>query len=106
LAATNKDGSTRTYLYLVETVRSSGKVRQEIVANLGRIERLQEKGLDSIIEGLARYSKKQWICSQAKELALSGSEARSWGPALVFGKHKHEGPDGRPKKASGHEGGT
>ncbi|MDI9392356.1 MAG: hypothetical protein QM449_03755 [Synergistota bacterium] len=61
---TNKDGSTRTYLYLVETVRSSGKVRQEIVANLGRIERLQEKGLDSIIEGLARYSKKHWICSQ------------------------------------------
>lgn len=81
---TNKDGSTRTYLYLVETVRSSGKVRQEIVANLGRIERLQEKGLDSVIEGLARYSKKQWICSQAKDLALSGSEARSWGPALVF----------------------
>jgi transposase len=81
---TNKDGSTRTYLYLVETVRSSGKVRQEIVANLGRIERLQEKGLDSIIEGLARYSKKQWICSQVKEPALSGSEARSWGPALVF----------------------
>jgi hypothetical protein len=76
---TNKDGSTRTYLYLVEAVRSSGKVRQEIVANLGRIERLQEKGLDSIIEGLARYSKKQWICSQAKEPALSGSEARSWG---------------------------
>ncbi len=81
---TNKDGSTRTYLYLVEAVRSSGKVRQEIVANLGRIERLQEKGLDSIIEGLARYSKKQWICSRAKEPALSGSEARSWGPALVF----------------------
>jgi len=81
---TNKDGSTRTYLYLVEAVRSSGKVRQEIVANLGRIERLQEKGLDSIIEGLARYSKKQWICSRAKEPALSGSEARSWDPALVF----------------------
>ena len=81
---TNKDGSTRTYLYLVEAVRSSGKVRQEIVANLGRIERLQEKGLDSVIEGLARYSKKQWLCSQAKEPALSGSEARSWGPALVF----------------------
>ena len=53
---TNRDGSTRTYLYPVETVRSSGKVRREIVANLGRIERLQEKGLDSIIEGLAMYS--------------------------------------------------
>jgi len=80
----NKDGSTRTYLYLVETVRSTGKVRQEIVANLGRIERLQEKGLDSVIEGLARYSKKQWLCSRAQDMVLSGSEARSWGPALVF----------------------
>ena len=56
---TKKNGSTRTYLYLVEAVRSSGKVRQKVVANLGRFEKLQEKGLDSIIEGLARYSKKQ-----------------------------------------------
>jgi len=81
---TNRDGSTRTYLYLGEAVRSSGKVRQEIVANLGRIERLQEKGLDSVIEGLARYSKRQWICCKVRDMALSGSEARSWGLALVF----------------------
>lgn len=58
---TNKDGSTRTYLYIVETRRRAGKVRQEVVANLGRLENLQEKDLDNVIEGLMRHSKKQWL---------------------------------------------
>jgi len=32
----NKDGSTRTYLQVVENVRENGRVRQHLVANLGR----------------------------------------------------------------------
>lgn len=78
----NKDGSTRTYLYIVEGRRVNGKVRQEIVANLGRLEELQEKGLDQIIEGLVKFSKKQWIQMQAR--ALEAKWAKELGPALVF----------------------
>ncbi len=81
---TNKDGSTRTYLYIVETRRRAGKVRQEVVASLGRLENLQEKDLDNVIEGLMRHSKKQWLQRRARELSLSGSDASTWGPALVF----------------------
>ena len=57
----NKNGTTRTYLYIVDGRRVNGKVRQRIVANLGRLEKLQERDLDRIIEGLMKYSKRKWI---------------------------------------------
>ncbi|HAA90078.1 MAG TPA: hypothetical protein DCE07_05860 [Peptococcaceae bacterium] len=57
----NKDGTTRTYLYIVRGKRVDGKVRQEIVANLGRLEELQEGKLDKLIEGLAKYSRQRWV---------------------------------------------
>jgi hypothetical protein len=34
----NKDGSTRVYLHLVKGYRANGKVRQKVVANLGRVD--------------------------------------------------------------------
>ncbi|OAQ20312.1 hypothetical protein TDIS_1667 [Thermosulfurimonas dismutans] len=36
----------KTYLYIVEGKRVSGKVRQRIVANLGRLEKLKKGALD------------------------------------------------------------
>ena len=48
----NKDGSTRTYLQLVENVRQDGRVRQRVVATLGRLEDLQDGRLDALIENL------------------------------------------------------
>jgi len=68
----NKDGTTRTYLYIVEGKRVNGKVRQEIVANLGRLEKLKEGKLDKLIEGLAKYSQKQWVQAQARSVDPSG----------------------------------
>ncbi|HAA89537.1 MAG TPA: hypothetical protein DCE07_03015 [Peptococcaceae bacterium] len=64
----NKDGTTRTYLYIVQGKRVDGKVRQEIVANLGRLEELQEGKLDKLIEGLAKYSRQQWV--EVQDLSL------------------------------------
>jgi len=78
----NKNGSTRTYLYIVEGKRVNGKVRQRIVANLGRLEKLQEGQLDKLIEGLAKFSRKQWIEAQAR--TLEAKWAKDFGPALVF----------------------
>jgi len=80
----NKDGSTRTYLQLVTTERVNGKVRQRVVANLGRLEHLQEGSLDRLIQSLAKFSKSQWIRQEALE--LHAKRARSWGPSLVFYK--------------------
>lgn len=55
----NKDGSLRTYLQLIESVRAEGKVRQRVIADLGRLEDLQKGQLDRLIEGLVKYSKAQ-----------------------------------------------
>jgi hypothetical protein len=72
------------YLYLVESVREGGRVRQRIVRALGRKEAVQASGeLDRLIAALARHS--------ARAMILSDSEAgriactRIGGP-LLFGR--------------------
>ncbi len=46
---------SRTYLQLVESYRTdSGGVRQRVVANLGRLDKLEPKHLDPLINGLNR----------------------------------------------------
>lgn len=78
----NKDGSERTYLYIVESVRVQGKIRQKIIANLGRIEDMQSGDLDRLIESLAKFSKKKWVQAEAAKLMVS--YAKEWGTDLVF----------------------
>lgn len=79
----NKGGGTRTYLHLVQSRRVNGKVRQEIIATLGRLDALQEGGaLDRLIASLARYSEQQWVEAQA--LPLIGQWSREYGSVLVF----------------------
>ncbi len=78
----NKNGTTRTYLYIVDGKRVNGKVRQRIVANLGRLEKIQEGDLDKIIEGLIKFSKRQWIEAQAR--SVEAKWAKEWGPVLIF----------------------
>lgn len=65
----NKDGTTRTYLQLVTGERVNGKVRQKVVANLGRLEDLQGGELDRLIEALARFSKIRWVREEAMKLS-------------------------------------
>jgi len=78
----NKDGTTRTYLQLVKTERVGGKVRQRVVANLGRLEKLEQGSLDRLIQHLMRFSQEQWILKKAREMECS--HAKVWGPVLVF----------------------
>lgn len=79
---TNKDGSKRTYLYIVEGVREQGKIRQKIVANLGRIEDMQSGNLDRLIESLAKFSKRKWVQAEAAKLMVE--YAKEWGTDLIF----------------------
>ena len=78
----NKDGTTRTYLQIVQTRRIGNKVRQKVIANLGRLEELQEGSLDRLIQGLTRYSLHKWVKLNAGQLAAR--RARQWGPAIIF----------------------
>ena len=44
----------RTSLQIVEGFRAEGKVRQRVVANLGRMDQLEPKHLEPLINGLNR----------------------------------------------------
>ena len=75
------------YLQIARSVRVKGKVRQEIIGTLGRLDVLQESGqLDRLLRGGLRY------CRQVKVLdahAAGETEPVSImkiGPELVFGR--------------------
>lgn len=66
----------RTYLQIVESFRNdAGKVRQRVIANLGRLDQLQDRDLDPLINGLNRA------------LGRSGNAAQpvEYDSALAFG---------------------
>src|SRR5512134_2347603 len=72
------------YLYLVESIREGGRVRQQIVRALGRKDALLESGeLDRLIASLARHSERAMILSdmEAGQIACT----RIGGP-LLFGR--------------------
>jgi len=78
----NRDGSTRTYLQIVKGEREGLKVRQVVVANLGRLEELRNGGVDRLIEGLARFSRYQLVKDDTAKPKPGWNKA--WGPVLIF----------------------
>ena len=72
------------YLYLVESVRDGGRVRQQIVRALGRKDVLLARGeLDRLAASLARHSERAMILSEMDAGRLSCT--RIGGP-LLFGR--------------------
>ena len=71
------------YLQIVENRKVKGKVKQRVIATIGRMDRLQEKGrVETLIRSLSRFSEKAM-------LILSGqsdvsADAVTIGPALIF----------------------
>jgi hypothetical protein len=83
LAFSRKDGSQRKYLQIVQTYREGGRVRQKIVANLGRLDELIASGtLEKISEALSRYVEKKELLCKAEE--LMATSALSFGPVPIF----------------------
>ena len=76
-----KDGSTRTYLELVSNHRVDGKVRQKVIARLGRLEQLRADGMvDRLVASLARHSHEQWLRMEA----LRAEQDFAYGPVLIY----------------------
>lgn len=72
------------YLYLVESVRDGGRVRQQIVRALGRKDVLLASGeLDRLAASLARHSERAMILSEMDAGRLSCTRI---GGALLFGR--------------------
>src|SRR5262249_7450720 len=63
-----------TYVYLVETVRENGKIKQRIIRNLGRKEAVEAAGdLDRLARSAARLLSARWFCPQLRAALLRTS---------------------------------
>jgi len=83
----DRNGSSYEYLQIVRSYREGGKVRQQVIASLGRKETLVASGeLDGLLQSLARYSEKLRVVEAVRTSGLAARTARQWGPALVFGR--------------------
>lgn len=76
--------TTRQYLQVVESYREEGKMRQRVLCTLGRVERLQDGGLDALIQGLTKFSKNLAVIRASQDLLADWS--KEYGAVLVFRK--------------------
>ena len=82
-----RDGHAYEYLQLVRSYRTDGRVRQQVLATLGRRDALVASGqLDELLRSLGRFSHHLRVVEAVRSKGLQARRARSWGPALVFGR--------------------
>jgi hypothetical protein len=80
-----QESGTYEYLQIVESVRDGARIRQRVVANLGRRDRLVADGaLDGLLLSLAKFSERLRVVEKLRTEGVQAHAARSWGPALVF----------------------
>lgn len=73
------------YLQIVHNERVDGKMRQRVIASLGRLDKLQESGqLDRIIASLGRYSERTAVLTAHRRGEIPEAETLKIGPALLF----------------------
>ena len=80
-----KTSAGRAYLQIVESRRDGDRVRQQVIATLGRFEELQASGqLERLLRSGARFAAKAMMLSTAADDAAIKIAIRRFGPALVF----------------------
>ena len=73
------------YLQIVKNHRENGKVKQQVIGSLGRLDILLQSGtLDNLARSLLRFGKKLKVVEAHKAGDLEAREVLSIGPALVF----------------------
>jgi transposase len=81
---TKKSGAYR-YLQIVQNERVEGRVRQQVIATLGRLDVLQKTGqLDALLASCARFAEHSAVLSAHRQGRLAAAEKVAIGPALVF----------------------
>lgn len=82
-----KKSGVYKYLQIVENKRIDGKVRQRVVATLGRLDVLQSTGkIDAVLSSCARFAQKVSVLDAHKRGSLSPAETIKIGPPKVFGR--------------------
>jgi Transposase DDE domain len=85
--SSGRNGTEYEYLQIVRSYREGPKVRQEVIATLGRTDKLLSGGeIDGLLRSLARFSDKLRVVEAARLPDVAARPARQWGPALVFGR--------------------
>lgn len=75
------------YLQVVHNERVEGRVRQRVIATLGRLDALQESGqLDGLLESLSRFSDHAAVLNALKHNQITPTSTMHVGPPLVFQK--------------------
>lgn len=71
------------YLQIVENRKEKGKVKQSVIATVGRMDRLHDKDrVETLIRSLSRFSEKNLLILSGKSDV--SAEAVKIGPALIF----------------------
>jgi hypothetical protein len=81
-----KSAGKRRYLQIVENARENGRVKQRVLANVGRMDELAENGrLEALLSSGARFSEQIMMLSALEDSDVRASARRIGGP-LVFGR--------------------
>ena len=79
-----KPSGRHKYLQVVESFREGRKVKQRVVATLGRLDQLQAEGnIDGIVKSLSRFALKVRLVEGQKSGRLRAGRVRRIGPAIV-----------------------
>jgi hypothetical protein len=79
-----KPSGAHKYLQVVESFRDGRKVRQRVVATLGRLDRPQAEGnIDGIVRSLSRFALKVRLVEGHKSGRLRAGRVTKIGPAIV-----------------------
>ena len=71
------------YLQIVENRKEKGKVKQRVIATVGRMDQLQEKGrVETLIRSLSRFSEKALLILSGKNEV--SADTTTIGPTLIF----------------------
>lgn len=80
-----KKSQKRSYLQIVENRRENGRVKQRVIATLGRLEQLQESGrLDALLHSGARFAEAVLLVSAHAKGELPALSTRRIGAAKIF----------------------
>ncbi len=72
------------YLQVVESFRDNGKVKQRVVATLGRLDRLQAEGnVDALVKSLSRFALKVRLVEGHRSGRLRAGRVVRVGPGIV-----------------------
>ena len=78
---------SRTYLMIVESQRLNGRIRQNVLHRLGRLDKLLESGrLDALLASLGRFSEKYAVLGRHLKGDSIRVQTTKIGPPLLFGR--------------------